>query len=113
VICFDDLAIYRGVLLESPLNAYVAPTHTLTENAMSLQFDLQAGEQYQVEGSDNLVTWFAIGQSVHLKILGGRVIVQGTVKWCGEAEGSYRVGIQFSEEDWSVLEHIRDLQGET
>ena len=56
---------------------------------------------------------FATGQSVQLKILGGRVIVQGTVQWCREAEGAYRVGIQFSEEDWSVLEHIRTMQGET
>ena len=56
---------------------------------------------------------FPVGQSVQLKIFGGRVIVQGAVRWCGEAEGAYRVGIQFSEEDWSVLEHIRGLQGET
>ena len=56
---------------------------------------------------------FPVGQSVQLNILGGRVIVQGAVRWCGEAEGAHRVGIQFSEEDWSVLEHIRGLQGET
>lgn len=55
---------------------------------------------------------FDIGQSVNLKIMGGRLIVQGTVKWCREAEGHYRVGIQFSEEDWSVLENIRKFQGE-
>ena len=55
---------------------------------------------------------FETGQSVQLKILGGRVIVQGTVRWSEKAEGSYRVGIQFSEEDWAVVEHIRNLQGE-
>ena len=55
---------------------------------------------------------FAAGQSVQLKILGGRVIVQGTVRWSEKAGESYRVGIQFSEEDWAVVEHIRNLQGE-
>ena len=55
---------------------------------------------------------FDVGQSVQLKIFGGRVIVQGTVRWSGKVAGDYRVGIQFSEEDWSVLEHIRKLQGE-
>ena len=55
---------------------------------------------------------FAVGQSVQMKIFGGRVIVLGTVRWREKVEGDSRVGIQISEEDWSVLEHIRKLQAE-
>ena len=49
---------------------------------------------------------FAAGEIVKLKILGGRLIVQGTVRWCEGASGQYRVGIQFEAEDLDILEII-------
>lgn len=56
---------------------------------------------------------FEVGEAVQLKILGGRVIVQGIVRWSEKADGSHRVGIQFSEDDWAVVAHIRTLQEES
>ena len=49
---------------------------------------------------------FAAGEVVNLKILGGRLIVQGKVRWCEGASGQYRVGIQFDTEDWDILAAI-------
>lgn len=44
---------------------------------------------------------------VELKIFEGRLIVHGWVRWVEEEGDAFRVGIQFREEDWSIIKHVQ------
>ncbi len=52
------------------------------------------------------------GEAVELKILEGHAIVYGTVRWARPQDGKFRVGIQFREEDWNVIELVFSLRSQ-
>ncbi len=49
------------------------------------------------------------GTVVLLQVLDGRVLIHGTVRWCRAEDEAFRVGVQFEEEDWRILEHVDAL----
>ena len=52
----------------------------------------------------------SVGAGVEIKILHGRLIAYGQVRWVKPMEnGLYRAGIQFTHEDWSIITHIREM----
>ncbi len=51
------------------------------------------------------------GVAVVLEIFDGHAIVLGTVRWARPSGDGFRVGIQFSAEDWSVIARIQALRG--
>jgi hypothetical protein len=50
-----------------------------------------------------------IGTPVELDLFGGRVIFFGNVCWSTPSAGGYRIGIQFCEEDASLIARIQAL----
>ena len=52
------------------------------------------------------------GQNVELAIFEGRALTHGTVRWARATEGGFRLGIQFEEEDWNVIELVQSLRGQ-
>ena len=52
------------------------------------------------------------GVAVEVKILEGHAIVYGKVCWARPQDGKFRVGIQFREEDWNVIELVFSLRGQ-
>jgi len=47
------------------------------------------------------------GTNVEVTIFQGHAIAQGKVRWC-RAEGSgFRAGIQFMEDDWSIISRVQ------
>ena len=53
----------------------------------------------------------ANGVAVVMDIFEGHAIAQGTVRWGRPHEGRYRVGIQFNDEDWSIIARVQALRG--
>jgi hypothetical protein len=53
----------------------------------------------------------ADGVSVVVEIFEGHAIALGTVRWGRPHEGRYRVGIQFNDEDWSIIARVQALRG--
>lgn len=51
------------------------------------------------------------GAAVVLEIFDGHAIALGTVRWARPVEAGFRLGIQFSEEDWSIIARIQALRG--
>ena len=52
------------------------------------------------------------GASVEMEILSGHAITYGTVRWCRPHEDEFRVGIQFRQEDWSIIELVLTLRSQ-
>ena len=46
--------------------------------------------------------------SVEVELFQGYASVLGTVRWCRPDGEGYRVGVQFSAEDWTVFEMVHD-----
>ena len=55
---------------------------------------------------------FDPGVRLTLQIFHGRLIVQGTVRWCRPEGEQFKLGLQFDELDWSILERVGMLMGE-
>lgn len=53
-----------------------------------------------------------IGTPVELKILSGHAITYGTVRWVSPMGEKFRVGIQFRQEDWSIIELVMALRSQ-
>lgn len=50
---------------------------------------------------------------VEMKIFHGRLIIYGWVRWVEETPDGYRTGIQFREDDWSIIRQVHeDIQSE-
>jgi len=52
------------------------------------------------------------GQQVELLIFEGHALTHGTVRWGRPVEDGFRLGIQFTEEDWNVIELVQSLRGQ-
>lgn len=50
------------------------------------------------------------GAAVELEIFHGHAIVLGTVRWSRREQSHYRLGIQFNEEDWSIIARVQALR---
>ena len=53
-----------------------------------------------------------IGQSVEIEIFDGAAKAFGRVRWSRPDGGVYRLGIQFREEDWAIMELIQSLKAQ-
>jgi hypothetical protein len=53
----------------------------------------------------------ANGVAVVLEIFDGHAIAQGTVRWGKPHEDRFRIGVQFAEEDWSIIARVRAMGG--
>lgn len=53
----------------------------------------------------------ANGIGVVMEIFNGHAIAQGTVRWGKAHAGGYRLGIQFQDEDWSIIARVQALRG--
>ena len=53
-----------------------------------------------------------IGQSVEIEIFDGAAKAYGTVRWSKPVDGGFRLGIQFREEDWAIMEMIQSLKAQ-
>ncbi len=51
------------------------------------------------------------GDAVVLEIFDGHAIVLGTVRWVRPGPLGFRAGIQFTEQDWSIIARIQALRG--
>jgi hypothetical protein len=49
------------------------------------------------------------GAAVELELFSGHAIALGTVRWAKPEGGGYRVGIQFHQEDWSIISRVQAL----
>jgi hypothetical protein len=52
----------------------------------------------------------APGTPVELEIFDGHPIVLGTVRWSRQEQDRYRLGIQFNDEDWSIIARVQALR---
>ncbi|MDH4225379.1 MAG: PilZ domain-containing protein [Deltaproteobacteria bacterium] len=48
-----------------------------------------------------------VGQSVEIEVFQGKVTALGTVRWVVPHENVFRVGIQFKEDDWAVMQLVQ------
>jgi hypothetical protein len=53
----------------------------------------------------------AVGVAVVMEIFQGHAIAQGKVRWGRAHPDGYRVGIQFQDEDWSIIARVQALRG--
>ncbi len=53
----------------------------------------------------------APGTQVELELFGGRVIFLGTVRWCQPLGSGFRIGVQFREEDATLIAQVHALRG--
>ena len=53
-----------------------------------------------------------IGTPVEIEIFEGHATAYGKIRWCGKEDGGYRLGVQFREEDWVIMEIIETLRGQ-
>lgn len=53
-----------------------------------------------------------IGQSVEIEIFDDAAKAFGTVRWSNPVDGGFRLGIQFREEDWAIMEMIQSLKAQ-
>lgn len=53
----------------------------------------------------------ALGTAVELELFGGRAIFLGTVRWCQPLGSGFRIGVQFREEDASLIAQVHALRG--
>ncbi len=53
-----------------------------------------------------------IGQSVEIEIFDGAAKAFGRVRWSKPDGGGFRLGIQFREEDWAIMELIQSLKAQ-
>ena len=51
------------------------------------------------------------GDAVVLELFDGHAIALGTVRWARPEGSGFRVGIQFTEQDWSIIARIQALRG--
>ena len=52
------------------------------------------------------------GTPVELEILSGHAITYGTVRWTRPEDDGFRIGIQFRQEDWSIIELVLNLRSQ-
>ena len=56
---------------------------------------------------------FPIDTKVELELFGGRAIFLGTVRWCSPLGSGYRIGIEFTREDASLIEQVHAMRART
>jgi hypothetical protein len=54
----------------------------------------------------------AVGTKLEVEIFPGHASAYGEVRWCKPRDGGFRVGIQFSSEDWSIIEVVQTLRSQ-
>ena len=52
------------------------------------------------------------GAMVEMEILSGHAITYGTVRWSRPDGDQFRLGIQFRQEDWSIIELVLTLRSQ-
>ena len=52
------------------------------------------------------------GAMVEMEILSGHAITYGTVRWSRPDGDGFRLGIQFRQEDWSIIELVLTLRAQ-
>jgi hypothetical protein len=53
----------------------------------------------------------ARGTAVELELFGGRAIFLGTVRWVQPVGDGFRIGVEFSREDASLIAQVQALRG--
>ena len=51
-----------------------------------------------------------VDTKVELELFGGRAIFLGTVRWCSPLGSGYRIGIEFTREDASLIEQVHAMR---
>jgi hypothetical protein len=51
-----------------------------------------------------------VDTAVELELFGGRAIFLGTVRWCSPLGSGFRIGVEFTEEDASLIEQIHAMR---
>jgi hypothetical protein len=54
----------------------------------------------------------AAGTDVQLVIFQGHAITYGSVRWMRPEGSRFRIGIQFREEDWNIIELVNSLRAQ-
>jgi len=52
----------------------------------------------------------SVGTAVELELFGGRVIFLGKVRWCQPLAGGFRIGVEFSAVDNSLISRVQALR---
>lgn len=52
----------------------------------------------------------SVGTSLEMKIFDGHLIVQGSVRWVQPIGENFRIGVQFNEEDWNIIEKVNAMR---
>ena len=51
-----------------------------------------------------------VGSVLEMTIFEGHLVVQGQARWVRPVEKGFRVGVQFVEEDWSIIERVQKMR---
>ena len=53
-----------------------------------------------------------VGTQVEVEIFAGHATAYGEIRWSAPVEDGYRTGIQFRQEDWSIIELVETLRSQ-
>ena len=51
-----------------------------------------------------------VGSVLEMAIFEGHLVVQGQTRWIKQLEKGFRVGVQFVEEDWNIIERVQKMR---
>jgi len=53
-----------------------------------------------------------VGTQVEVEIFAGHAIALGEIRWSAPTDDGFRTGIQFRQEDWSIIELVETLRSQ-